>query len=150
MKLYELDNTEWNKQLFNNRNNINNGKKLRTYRLYKQHLQIEPYIISDIPRSHRRILTMFRSGSFPLAIETERYSRQPIPVNERTCKLCSTGDIENEIHFLMLCSLYSDLRCDLFAAASTKINYVKTTDFMSNFLNIMNCPSIQPSLVNSL
>jgi len=89
---------------------------------------------------------MFRSGALPLAIETGRYSRQPIPVNERTCKLCSTGDIENEFHFLMLCPLYCDLRYDLFAVVSTKINYFKTTDIMSNFLSIMNCPSIQPIL----
>jgi hypothetical protein len=34
-KLIELDNTEWYRELFNNRHNGQNGNKLRTYRLYK-------------------------------------------------------------------------------------------------------------------
>ena len=43
-KLLELDNTEWFSELFDDRRNVKNGNKLRTYRLYKNSVKTKQYI----------------------------------------------------------------------------------------------------------
>lgn len=58
----------------NDTNNVN-GNKLRVYRMYKTKVKTEKYLKIQLPR---RVL--FRSGSLPLAIETGRYARPRITV----------------------------------------------------------------------
>jgi hypothetical protein len=77
-------------------------------------------------------MALFRSGALPLAYETGRYSRPPVPVDDRLCVYCNSGRVENEKHFLMECNLYDDLRYNLFFEISkfviklyTLINIVK-------------------------
>ena len=115
-KLIHLDNTEWYRELFNDRRNGQNGNKLRTYRLYKQDVKSAPYVLQNtgISRFKRRTMALFRSGSLPLACETGRYSRPPVPVDDRLCVYCNSGRVENEKHFLMECNLYDDLRYNMF------------------------------------
>jgi hypothetical protein len=86
-KLIELDNTEWYRELFNDRHNDQNGNKLRTYRLYKHDVKSAPYVLQNISRFERRTMALFRSGALPLAYETGRYSRPPVPVDDRLCVL---------------------------------------------------------------
>ena len=75
------------------------------------------YVKLNIDRSHRRVVAKFRSGSLSLHIETGRYSKPSVPLNERTCKLCSQTAIEDEILFIMVCDVYSDLRRPLMLRA---------------------------------
>ena len=63
-KLIDVDRGKWIVKLFNDNGQIN-GKKLRTYRLYKSDLQTETYVKLPLSRDHRRILAMFRCGSLP-------------------------------------------------------------------------------------
>ena len=95
---------------FNDRRNGQNGNKLRTYRLYKHDIKSAPYVLQNISRFERRTMALFRSGTLPLAYETGRYSRSPVPVDDRPCVYCNSGRVENEKHFLMECNLYDDLR----------------------------------------
>ena len=85
-KLIEL-NTEWYRELFNDRHNDQNGSKLRTYRLYKHDVKSAPYVLQNISRFERRTMALFRSGALPLAYEIGRYSRPPVPVDDRLCVL---------------------------------------------------------------
>ena len=32
------------------------------------------------------------------------------PINDRVCPLCNTGEVEDEVHFLLVCPLYDSLR----------------------------------------
>ena len=58
---------------------------------------------------------MLRAGSLPLAIETGRHRRpETVPLQQRLCKLCHSGEIEDEFHFVMSCRLYDDLRDTMF------------------------------------
>lgn len=68
-------------------NNIN-GNKLRTFRLFKTSVETDKHVKIQLPMSVRRLTTLFRSGSLSLAIETGRYVRPQIPVNDRKCCLC--------------------------------------------------------------
>lgn len=56
-------------------------------------------------------LAMLRYGSLPLEIELGR--RNGTPLDERLCKMCNHQSIENEIHVLLQCPLYDDLRANI-------------------------------------
>ena len=105
-----VDQEEWYQELHNDKN-CPNGNKLRTYRLHKDRISTEPYVTANISRYERSILAKLRSGTLPLEVETGRYRQ--VPLDERTCKLCQAS-IENEIHFLVDCHFYNDIRYELF------------------------------------
>ena len=52
--------------------NIPIKPKLRNYKLYKDKLLLEKYLL--LPKHQRSVIAKFRSGSLPLAIETGRYN----------------------------------------------------------------------------
>ena len=88
--------------------------KLRTYRIFKSSIGKEDYLDRFLSIQQRSALARFRCGSFPLAVELGRYRRPVIPLEQRTCRLCNSGHIENEEHFLIQCSEYNDIRSNLF------------------------------------
>ena len=96
---------------------LQNSDKLRTYRKYKSELTPEKYCILPLPRDHRRILFKLRSCSLPLYVETGRYSKPKVPLENRLCKLCNNQFVEDETHFVLNCDLYSDIREILFSKA---------------------------------
>ena len=106
--LIDKDKEKWKSNVFNDDGHIN-GNKLRTYRLYKSDLQTETYVKLPLRRDHRRILAMFRCGNLPLHTKTGRFANPKIPVEQRTCFHCPQN-IENELHFLIECPFYDDLR----------------------------------------
>ena len=65
----------------------------------KVFLNVSSYVKNVFNRQHRRILSNFRSGCLPLAVETGRYTRPKIPLNERKCIFCNNNSFEDEIHF---------------------------------------------------
>jgi hypothetical protein len=87
---------------------INNSARLDTYCIFKHEFAYESYL--DFIKEHkfRTALTQFRISSHHLEIETGRY--QNVDRNERICKNCNAGLIENEYHFMLICKKYSDLR----------------------------------------
>ena len=89
--------------------------KLRTYRSFKQVYGTEFYVNQLLPYTHRSALAKFRCGTAPLKIETGRY--EGLPLDRRTCFFCP-DTIESELHALIECPLYDDLRINLFSSAS--------------------------------
>ena len=101
----------------------------------------------DFTGKKRSLLAQFRLGILPLHIETGRYTNTPI--DQKICKICDFGEIENEYHFIMTCPEYESARIELFEIARTKIvnmlNYSAGDQFIlllkycqkyvSNFLN---------------
>lgn len=139
-KLIELDKANWKLDLFNDSGQIN-GNKLRTYRLYKTEIQTESYVKLPISRDHRRILAMFRCGNLPLHIETGRFARPKTPVEQRTCFHC-IDSVEHELHFLIDCPFYDDIRRKLFQKANRcnsdfySYNSVEKLIFLMNNINM--------------
>ena len=100
--------------------------KLRTYVTFKTSYTVEKYVLFNLNRSERSILAQFRCGILPLRIETGRYvSEKP---EERLCKVCQSGQIENELHFLFNCVLYNDFRNYLLSAINQKDSFVLLSD----------------------
>ena len=92
--------------------------KLRTYRTFKKEWVSEPYVSTVNTRSHRSALAKFRCGVAPLRLETGRYERGRLPVEQRICILCDKNEVEDESHAIFRCSLYDDLRAELMVAAN--------------------------------
>jgi hypothetical protein len=113
-------------------------------------LPFKHYVSCQLPRTTRRTMALFRSGALPLAVETGRYSRPQIPLNERLCKFCNTNSVENEIHLLMLCPLYSDIRYELFQKALEFINNFNMMNVENKFIELMNYDKIQIMLAHTL
>ena len=66
-------------------------------------------------RKHRSAFAKFRCGVAPLKIETGRYTN--LHLEERVCFNCHT-EIEDEMHVLINCPLYTCEREELFLIAS--------------------------------
>ena len=81
--------------------------KLRTYCKFKKRLEYEDYLDCGT-RGVRRSMTMLRSGSNDLRVERGRY--EGLAFEERICRFCDSGEVENEEHFLCSCSAWSGLR----------------------------------------
>ena len=82
--------------------------KMRTYCKFKTVFSYEPYLTSVIDFKLRKNLTRLRTSNHQLEIEKGRHSN--IPANLRLCKVCNSGDVEDEYHVLMCCNKYIDLR----------------------------------------
>ena len=102
-----VDAAMWNKKVWDDKGNEVNGNKLRLYRCHKPKILVESYVTTMMPFAHRKFLAMLRCGSLPLEIELGRRSK--IPLHNRICKLCNTN-VEDEVHLLLQCPAYDDLR----------------------------------------
>ena len=103
------------------------GNKLRTYKLFKETYDTEPYVNSQfLQRPYRSALAKFRCGVAPLKIEKGRYNS--LPVIERTCFHCET-EVEDEIHVITRFSLYQNIRSRLYEkATSLSIDFIVYND----------------------
>ena len=100
--------------------------KLRTYKLFKTNYIVEPYCKIILPLKHRSAFAKFRCGVAPLRIETGRYEQ--LEVNDRKCPFCSQ-DVETELHALLKCKEYVNIRNILFEKASSlESNFRDFTD----------------------
>ena len=62
----------------------------------------------NLTRGERSVMAQFRCGVLPLRVETGRFVGEQ--VNDRICKLCNQGCVEDETHFLLNCQCYKNLR----------------------------------------
>jgi hypothetical protein len=90
---------------------ITEKPKLRLYKTFKQEFKTETYVLSNINRSERSFFAQLRFGILPIHIETGRFTRKPL--EERTCKICNNGEVEDEKHFLLNCNTYQYSRDNL-------------------------------------
>ena len=88
---------------------INKQGKLRTYSILKDQFKLEDYLRADMPRRYRKAITSLRIGLHNLQIEKGRHSTPIVPADQRYCPFCP-NIVEDEIHFLLKCSLYNDER----------------------------------------
>ena len=87
---------------------LKNSKKLNILmKLYRA--GIRPYYVDNLKnKNERAMLSKLRISAHKLAIEGGRFLN--IPKHERICTACNSGEVEDEEHFLLNCSLYKQLR----------------------------------------
>ena len=62
-------------------------------------------------------------GILPIAIETGRFIN--LPPTERLCKICNSGDVEDELHFIFDCETYNTERESFFQRVNeTNVEFV--------------------------
>ena len=112
VQMVENDEQEtWYYELWNDSKNPENGNKLRLFRLFKERIKTEHYVTNQMPKHYRISLSKFRSGSSQIHIETGRYTNTPLC--DRLCEFCDNHQVEDEMHFLLICPMYNDLRYEL-------------------------------------
>ena len=89
-------------------NEISTSSKLSTYKEFKTLLNPEKYLQAINNYFIRKQLTRFRISNHQLLIEDGRH--RGIDPIDRRCKFCDMKCVENEIHFLLVCPLYHNLR----------------------------------------
>ncbi len=82
--------------------------KLETFLQIHDRSLTQPVICKNLSRTQRSIVMKFKCGVLPLLIETGRY--KDIPRELRICRICDSGAVESERHFLMECNALSDVR----------------------------------------
>ena len=89
-------------------NTLETSNKLSVYNNIKSCYEKAAYISILRVRKFRHCYAQFRTGVHNLEIEKGRYTNTPR--NERLCKVCSLNQVEDELHFVLVCPAYSDLR----------------------------------------
>ena len=84
-------------------------KKLQIYSQVKQEFKVEEYL--NLPRFRdRQRITKFLTSNHCLEIEKGRHTKPKKLREDRLCKACDQGEIEDEEHFLLRCTAYSTIR----------------------------------------
>ena len=98
--------------------NIDKKSILRNYKTFKSEFGMEPFLhlISDF--RYRNALTRLITSSHTLEIERGRYTTHKTPVCDRRCRTCDVT--EDEIHFLLNCVEYGNVRDDFYAKVENK------------------------------
>lgn len=105
-KIFNLFSEKW-------QSGIRSLPSLDNYRLFKHENVLEKYMTIIRDERHRKAFTRLRLHSHNLALETGRHCRPKIPRSLRICLFCNSNQIEDEIHFLISCPLYQNLRTTL-------------------------------------
>ena len=76
-------------------------------------------------------MSKFLCGILPLELETGRY--QGVPEEERYCRVCGSGEVETEIHFIFRCPKLTDSRkhvLDLLHSVKGLKTYMKKLKYL--------------------
>ena len=103
--LWNIAEEEWNLL-------VNSKPRLRSFAIFKDTMDVTDYDNKTMSRFDRSLLAKFRCGILQLHIETGRFSNTKL--EERLCCICNNNEIEDEIHFLCICSFYSNDRHTLY------------------------------------
>ena len=119
--------------LCNDRANDVEQNKLRTYKLFKQNIQTEKYLLTVKNQKIRKNICRFRISSHNLPIETGRHRRpDKIPSHLRTCNNCNLGRVGDEYHTIMECNVHSTERGIFFIKWLKYISNLKTLAIKTN------------------
>ena len=97
---------------------ISNKPKLIPYINLKENFAIPDYVSTLIPKPHFCSILLWK---FTLRVETGRRQRvredttgqtRSIKLEERVCLICSSGEVEDEYHFLLKCNVFADISVD--------------------------------------
>ena len=104
--------------------------KLSTYFTFKNCFERESYL-NVRHFKIRQVICKLRISAHPLRIECGRYKN--IQRSDRICLYCSQGKVEDEQHFISECSLYENIRNQL---------YLKITKLCQNFPTLNNSAKV--------
>ena len=119
-----------------NKSSDTNQGKLRTYAYFKTIFQKEKYLSVINNVDIRECFMYFRISAHKLEIEVGRYKN--IPALNRICKVCSSGEVEDERHLIFSCNKYSSLRQSFFTETQKICKNFSTLTQDAQFFWLMN------------
>ena len=146
MLLRETFIRKWEHDLFDDSRKNNTGNKLRTYRLFKTNFRLEQYLLDVRSDKCKKKLAQFRLSSHHLHIETGRRCTPYKEPSERICNYCSSRDIEDELHFVLKCTLYKDLRCKFYEQVVSHFPVFKVYNNDEKFVWL--CANLDTNVLN--
>ncbi len=87
--------------------------------------ELAEYLSTVRDGKQRQILTRFRLSDHKLEIEKGRLKKSWQPKENRVCGHCSTGEVETEMHFLLQCKTFNDIRNIYFNKFNSVISHFK-------------------------
>ena len=126
--LISADNDDWDMRRYR-------SDKLRYYNLYKVDKVTAEYLRLNISKYQKSLYAQFRFGILPLEIEIGRYRNQDL--SQRICKLCDLKLVEDEVHFLIDCPVYSAERKTLFDEKNMSNTAFSELDSLDKFVYFM-------------
>ena len=132
-KLKSNYNRLWFLSLHDDKINKDFGNKLRTYRLFKNNISLEPYL-SMKNDEQRILLSKLRISNHNLEIERGRH--RGLQAKERICKLC-LKEVEDEIHFLLKCEALQNVRTPFIDLINYNNYNFKHLDIREQFIWLM-------------
>ncbi len=87
---------------------MSNSSKLSFLCSFKKDYKMEKYLTIIKTPTIRKVISKFRVSNHKPQIENGRYEN--IPRDQRICKLCDSGEIEDEFHFTFKCQKFDHLR----------------------------------------
>ena len=76
---------------------------------------------------YRYVLAKLCCGVLPLRVDTCGFSS--IALDERICEFCQLNEVEDELHFICKCTMYNDLRQNLYDTVQTQFEeFYRLTD----------------------
>ncbi len=82
--------------------------KLSTYVQFKDFAEPAAMVKMNLPRGQRSTVAKLYGGILPIQLEVGRYTN--VKREKRLCKLCESGKLEDELHFLFECKSLKDCR----------------------------------------
>lgn len=111
---------------------LGNSSKGTTYLSFKDNIDFETYL-TILPQSLRLSMFHYRTGNHRLPIETGRWRQSFVPHESRKCTLCTTNDIGDEMHYLLICPFFERNRHKYIPVKySTRPNMLKFNDLMNS------------------
>ena len=117
------------------------GKKLRTYKLFKTELYLERYLFHVTNPYQRCALAQYRLSSHNLGIETGRHTKPPKPQEQRLCLYCKNGCVDDEIHFLSECVIHTETRQWFISNINSQIDGYEDLSAKEKFVTVMTSSS---------
>ena len=144
-KLQKNFNDYWKKEQMQYRNSEDG--KLDTYFKLKDCFKREEYLVLKEFKLRQNI-SKIRISSHSLKIETGRYGINRLDRSKRTCDLCNCQVVENEVHFILQCPVYSEIRKLYFQQVSKTCQNFSNLSAWEKFLWLFNNEDI--SVLKSL
>ena len=95
-------------------NLIKCNKKLTFYSQFRTDCHKADFLNTINNPIHKKTLNKFRLGNHQLLIETGRHTIPKTPENLRICPFCQINEVEHELHFMLSCPFYNNLRSKFF------------------------------------
>ncbi len=99
--VYEHDKSNWS-------NGVKDKPKLDFLSDIKTEMGVEPFVKINISKYERSLLAQWRYGILQIRLETGRYCNEKR--EDRLCKVCNEGVVEDQNHFIWHCSKYNEIR----------------------------------------